>query len=304
LVFWDYYHDTEEWYDALLTQHDRFSNSVAFGGGIWAWDGLAPNLSYTLKTMAPALRACLKHSVDTVIATVWVSGENGADFHQCLPGLAIFSEFCYRGEACTEEDIYAASRTLCGVDRELFHALSDIYLGEKGAVSLAKAFLYCDLLIDLLDYEVDFEKALATLGRAREIIASKKEYEYREFFLSLYRVAILRAGILGSLREAYRRGDREALCRVADTVLPEVMEEWERFFGLFTQLWDRNYKGFGLEMYTHDFGGALLRMKECRRILKEYLEGKRERIEELETPRLKLKKTWRSTPGYISRFRY
>ena len=159
-------------------------------------------------------------------------------------------------------------------------------------------------LIDLLDYEVDFEKALATLGRAREIIASKKEYEYREFFLSLYRVAILRAGILGSLREAYRRGDREVLCRVADTVLPEAMEEWERFFGLFTQLWDRNYKGFGLEMYTHDFGGALLRMKECRRILKEYLEGKRERIEELETPRLKLKKTWRSTPGYISRFRY
>ncbi len=305
LCFWNYYRDNFEWYDDRLTQHDRFPNEISFGGGIWTWDGLAPNLTYTLNTMEPAMRACLAHNVKTVIATLWVSGTNGADYHQALPGLTIFSEMCYLGEDCTHQDIYRASETLCGVDESLFHAISDIYLGYKGATSLAKGFVYCDPLIDLMCFDVDYPSAIETMKKACAIIDAHKDYAHRAFFLSLYRVAILKAELLGGLRTAYKAGDKAFIERTATVLLPELIREFDVFYSLFLSLWRRSYKGFGLEMYTHDFGGAMLRLRDTKAVLEDYLAGNIAVIEELETETISgINKTWRSSHSYISRFRY
>ena len=305
LCFWNYYRDNFQWYDDQLTQHDRFPNEVSFGGGIWTWDGLAPNLTYTLNTMEPALQACLAHNVKTVIATLWVSGTNGADYHQALPGLTIFSEMCYLGESCTREDIYRASQTLCGVDEALFHGISDIYLGYKGATSLAKGFVYCDPLIDLMCFDVDYDAALVTLQKAYDIIDAHKDYSHREFFLGLYRIAIGKAELLGKLRPAYKAGDRAFLERAAKVLIPGLLEQFDAFYEIFYKLWRKSYKGFGLEMYTHDFGGVMLRLKDVKGILEDYLEGATDGIEELETETITgINKTWRSSASYISRMRY
>lgn len=305
LCFWNYYRDNFKWYDDQLTQHDRFPNEISFGGGIWTWDGLAPNLTYTLNTMEPALRACLAHNVKTVIATLWVSGTSGADYHQALPGLTVFSEMCYLGEDCTREDIYRASQTLCGVDEALFHGISDIYLGYKGATSLAKGFVYCDPLIDLMCFDVDYDTALQTLQKAYAVIDAHKGYAHREFFLSLYRIAMGKAELLGKLRSSYKAGDRAFLQRAATVLIPNLLGEFDRFYALFYQLWRRSYKGFGLEMYTHDFGGVMLRLKDTKLVLEDYLEGVTDRIEELETETISgINKTWRSSASYMSRMRY
>jgi len=305
LCFWNYYRDNFEWYDDRLTQHDRFPNEISFGGGIWTWDGLAPNLTYTLNTMEPAMRACLAHNVKTVIATLWVSGTNGADYHQALPGLTIFSEMCYLGEDCTHQDIYRASETLCGVDESLFHAISDIYLGYKGATSLAKGFVYCDPLIDLMCFDVDYPSVIKNLKKAYDIIDSHKNYVHREFFLHLYRIAILKAELLGGLRTAYKAGNKAFIERTATVLLPELIREFDVFYSLFLSLWRRSYKGFGLEMYTHDFGGAMLRLRDTKAVLEDYLAGNIAVIEELETETISgINKTWRSSHSYISRFRY
>ena len=305
LCFWNYYRDYFEWYDKLLTQHDRFPNKIAFAGGIWTWDGLAPNLTYSLNTMEPALRACLAHKIKTVIATLWVSGTNGADYHQALPGLAVFSELCYKGEACTHADIFAATETLCGVDEALFHAISDIYLGHKGAVSLAKGFVYCDLLVDLMSYDVDYAAALQTLQKAYAVIDAHKDYTHREFFLSLYRIAILKCQLLGGLRPAYQSGDRAFLEKAVSALIPALQAEFQAFYPQFRSLWRKSYKGFGLEMYTHDLGGVMLRLQDTLDYLREYLDGTVDTIEELETKTIPgINKTWRSSASYMSRYRY
>ena len=305
LCFWNYYREDFDWYDRRLAQHIRFPNEVSFGGGIWTWDGLAPNLTYSLKTMEPALRACLARDIKTVIATLWVSGTNGADYHQALPGLAIFSELCYLGEDCTHADIYRASETLCGVDEALFHGISDIYLGYKGATSLAKGFVYCDPLIDLMCYDVDYPSALETLKKAYAVIDEHKDYVHRDFFLELYRIAILKAELLGGLRKAYKAGDRAFMERAAKVLIPGILEVFESFYPRFVALWRKSYKGFGLEMYTHDFGGAILRLQDVKVVLENYLSGSIDCIEELETETITgINKTWRSSQSYISRFRY
>ena len=305
LCFWNYYREDFDWYEKRLAQHVRFPNEISFGGGIWTWDGPAPNLTYSLKTMEPALRACLAHDIKTVIATLWVSGTSGADYHQALPGLAIFSELCYLGEDCTHQDIYRASETLCGVDEELFHAISDIYLGYKGATSLAKGFVYCDPLIDLMCYDVDYAAARETLQKAYDVIDAHKDYVHREFFLSLYRIAIDKAQLLGGIRTAYKTGDRGFLTQAAQELIPGLIREHAHYYDLFRNLWRASYKGFGLEMYTHDLGGVILRLKDTKLLLEQYLAGEVAAIEELETETITgINKTWRSSASYMSRFRY
>jgi len=57
LVFWDYYHDYESFYDVNIKKHMSFGKTAWFAGGVWDFDGFAPNYAYTLKTMNPALSA-------------------------------------------------------------------------------------------------------------------------------------------------------------------------------------------------------------------------------------------------------
>lgn len=88
-------------------------------------------------------------------------------------------------------------------------------------------------------------------------------------------------------------------------LIPGLIREFDTFYNRFYALWRKSYKGFGLEIYTHDFGGAMLRLKDTAQILQDYLAGKTSSIEELETETIHgINKTWRSSASYISRFRY
>ncbi len=205
LVFWDYYNQRKEWYSAVLDHHELFPNKLAFGGDIWTWDGLLPNLTYTLKTMKPAMEACLEHRVKTVIITLWVSGQNGADYGQAMAGLPIFSEYCYKGETCTEADIFAAAKHLTGVDEELFHAISDMYSGQiKSAASQAKGFIYGHPLQNLMHYDIDYPATVERFQKALATIEAHTDYAHREFFSILYRIEELEPEIISGLNLHWR----------------------------------------------------------------------------------------------------
>ncbi len=305
LVFWDYYKKTKEWYSTILSHHELFQNKLAFGGGIWTWDGLMPNLDYTVKTMQPAMEACLEHQVKTVIITLWVSGQNGADYGQAMAGLPIFSEYCYKGEACTMADIYAASKHLTGVDEALFHAISDIYLNQpRSAVSLAKGFIYGHPLQNLMLYDIDYPAAIEIFQKALKTIEAHTDYEHREFFSILYRIAIAKATLYNGLQAAYKKGDRAFLEKAAREILPQIEADFDAFYPLFKELWLRDYKAFGLDYYLADLGGARLQAQYARETLEDYLAGKIDQIEELEPEILSgLNVRNRGVAGYMSKFR-
>ena len=73
----------------------------------------------------------------------------------------------------------------------------------------------------------------------------------------------------------------DGLCRLMGDY-----EECERrvaaFYESFRDQWMREAKGFGFERMDMRFGALLQRLKNCRRILGEYLSGERMQIEELE----------------------
>lgn len=40
LVYWDYYHETEQEYTDMLQKHAALPAPTVFAGGIWTWCGL------------------------------------------------------------------------------------------------------------------------------------------------------------------------------------------------------------------------------------------------------------------------
>ena len=300
LVFWDYYHENYSFYKKNIDNHFMFSPNVLFGGGVWTWNGIIPNFEYTLKATKPALEACIDGGIKDVIATMWVSGGSGADYNQALPGLVVFSEYCYHGKDCTDDDIFEVSEHLTGVDRELFFAISDIYLGRIKASSLSTAFLHSDILLNLTHHDIDYKSAKETFKNAQNIIASK-QYKYGDFFIKFYDIAIDRADIFENLKKAYKSNDREYMKAAAQTILPRLADNTRDFYKMVKKLWYTNYKGNGIENYTHDFGGTILRIEDAIELISSYLDGKIQKIDALEEDTQNgFNLTWRKPQSFIS----
>ena len=98
LVYWDYYHDRETPYDAMLSMHSQFAAKTVFAGGVWGWYGPAPDFQKTLLSTVPSLAMCKKHGIKEVFATYW--GDNGGECSilGAIAGLQLFAELDYTGE--------------------------------------------------------------------------------------------------------------------------------------------------------------------------------------------------------------
>ena len=300
LVFWEYGKESYRFYKHAIDQHNRFKGDTVFGGSVWTWNGLTPNFDFTLKTTKPALEACIDGGVQTVIATMWVSGGAGADYDQAIAGLAAFSEYCYKGKACTDADIFAAAKHLTDVDERLARAISAVYLGKRSASAISNALLFGEPLMDFMMTDIDFNKAIPAYTEARRIINSYPDYQYREFYDLFYASAIGKATLYAKLYPAYRAGDRQVLAELTAQI-PALLENYHRFYKLFKSLWYRDYKPQGIENYTLLFGGTMQRLEDARERLQGYLDGTLFTLEELEGERLAFThKNWRTATSFAA----
>lgn len=154
LVYWDYFHEDGQDYDRMLRLHRQFGGETMFAGGLWTWIGPAPALDKMRRASLPALRACEKNGVDTVVGTAW--GDNGAECSllAALYGMQLYAEYNYTGEpdtdwldarflACTGEP--AAPFALMSQ----FNTPPGVVSRDENPVNVSKFLLYEDPLIPL-----------------------------------------------------------------------------------------------------------------------------------------------------------
>ena len=298
MVFWDYYHVDYDYYDKKFIQHARFrNNNTCFAGGIWNWDGPVPYFKYSLSSMVPALKCCVDRKIRTVIATMWNYGD--CDFTMSYDGLAIFSEFCYKGADCTEADIYAAAECISGSKAEFINAVSDFYLGYDGAVGLGKGFFYTDPLLPLLCYDVCYEEVNCVYQKAREVIEKYKDHEFYRYYSLIFDIVIRKADIILNLKKEYDRKNQEYLKKVYEQIFPELSGLYKEFYRVFMENWHEKYKPFGVERTTGLFGGMQLRLEYAEKKLEAYCQGRIHTIEELDQEVVTgINKTWRRPIDY------
>jgi hypothetical protein len=108
---------------------------------------------------------------------------------------------------------------------------------------------------------------------------------------------------LAEFSEAYKAGDKAYLEKAANVILPEAIAAFDKMYELYKADWKRDYKILDIMMYTHDFGGARLRMLDAVETINDYLNGKTDCIEELEAEIISgINKSWQTPKNYISNF--
>ena len=306
LIYWDYYSRDKGKYDKMLDRHRVLSDRIGFAGGAWKWQGFAPLLHHSMMISKLALQSCAEHKVSDVIVTGW--GDNGAECSSFVVGpvLQLYAEYCYR-RLDTKEHITRRLRTCTHMEYEDFMQLDSLNLTpdnpSPGRISVgpAKYLFYQDILMGLYDKHVDaktyplhYEKCYHTLS---QLAAGEKEYSYLfDTLAKLAHVLAIKCDLGIRLKEAYDEKDSLTLMRIAREDCPELLHRVEVFQEALRTQWYHESKPLGFDVQSIRIGGLKERIYDASWSIERYLEGKLERIEELEQERLLLDK--RENPGY------
>lgn len=281
LCYWDYYHTDETFYTGMLEGHRQMGKEVVFAGGIWTWSGLLPHVRKTNATAYPALRACLKSGINTVLATAW--GDDGCetDYRLALNQLPIYSEHVWLGEKCTKAEVEHMGEALTGMSQACYDAMGAFYADEEDHRP-GKGLFYCDPLYPLTEglwnlngYRDGLETGLKTL----ECHLDDPRCEYA--WLAM-RIALDKLDWVNILRPTYMRGDKTAMLALATEKLPALRELYDRMMFVWREQWESGRKRNGWETICARLGAVIARLDDVQRILIRWAEGKIERVEELE----------------------
>ena len=284
LCYWDYYHTDEQFYAGMLEGHRKMGKEVVFAGGIWTWSGILPHVRKTNATMYPALRACLKAGIGTVLATSW--GDDGCetDYRLALNQLPIYSEHVWLGEDCTRAEVERMGERLTGLSEACFNAMGAFYADDDDCRP-GKGLFYCDPLYplteglwDLTGYREGLEEGIKTLERHLDDL--RCEYAWLAM-----RIALEKLNWVNELRPAYLRGDKAVVLTMANEKLPAMRELYVKMMSVWREQWESGRKRNGWETICARLGAVIARLDDVQRILLRWADGTIERVEELdETP--------------------
>lgn len=286
-VYWDYYQTSEQIYSDMIENHKQLSKKMFFAGGAWCWSGMIPFNRFSLESMIPAINACKKHRVRNVFMTMW--GDDGAEcshFSQ-LPSLFYIAEYA-KGNT-DENRIKAKFKTLTGIDYDEFMAIdlpNEILGRAKFPHNPSKYMLYSDYFNDYLDYTVkEGEGRKYEEYSARLSATAKKSRRYGYVFdaaAKLCDVLAIKYELGLRTRRAYEAGDKEMLRSLAENEYLQVAKRLKTYTDAFEKQWMRDNKPHGFDVQDMRLGGLLRRTESCRRRILDYVNGRIDRIEELD----------------------
>ena len=239
--------------------------------------------------MLPAIDACRKYKTENVFFTMW--GDDGAEcshFSQ-LPALFYIAEYA-KGNS-DEEKIKRKFKSLVGIEFDDF-MLTDkpnhVFGYNKAPRNPSKYMLYSDYFNGFLDVTLEDGKGYgefyAELAKKLYDVA-KKSRRYGYVFESeakLCDVLSVKFELGKRTRAAYNANDKDALRSLAKNEYTELPKLIEAYLRAFENQWMKDNKPHGFDVQISRLGALIHRTHHCRRRLLDYVNGKLDRIDELD----------------------
>ncbi len=294
MVQWDYYHDSEEFYDKYIQIQKQMNKKILFASGIWTWDGLLPNVSYTIKTMVPAMKSAKRADIQSFIGTMWSDGGCETNHFYALFALAILSEHNYKSCNASDAEIEEMLKIVANVDmkaigdidsfNQRYEGLVQVMDGQTLAIRKGSQLVWNDILYDLIDY--DTSKMVFAYENLEKCVAKNDEWkDFYDFAQTVIKIAEIKRDISKNLRAKYAKGDKEYIKNLAD-MLPDLKAMYQKAYKLHQKLWKQTYKVFGWETISIRYLTAIGRIDYAKDELTKYANGKIDEIEEMSQQKL------------------
>lgn len=305
MVYWDYYHHSKEEYQLHFSNHKKLQRPIVFAGGIWTWNGLAPNYGKSFETTSASLSVAKEEKINEVYATLWGDDSAETPIIASLLGLQQFSEEQFAPEVSMEL-IKERFRLFHHLEADDF-LLLDAFDQTKGVAknnpdgsNSSKLALYQDLLYGL--YDVDLQnlelpshyKDLSE--KLSSITANEDTQTMFTFYQKLAQVLFVKTNLIGRSYRAYqsKRNDQLQLILHELEVLTKKINELQH---LHRQLWFEWNKPFGYEIIDLRYGALKSRIETTVWRLKKFLTGEIKQLPELEQTPLPFDAPFKTASG-------
>lgn len=296
LVFW-HYGEGPHCDDFMLKKHNALGRPVIFAGGNWGWIGHFPEHNYMMETSRFSINACRNNNVKEAMLTVWCNDNAECDTFANLYSFSYFAELCYN-ENPGDEEIKKRFEATTGGDFDLFYKMSYYHNDFENGNDypsysdrfFGKPLFWQDILGGLYDKRL-FDKPMSShYSFSAELFKGKEnkdrwgylyEYAYRVFdYLAT------KTEIAERLYPAYHKGDKAALADICDRLIPTLVKKTKSLHEHHRRMWFENNNVIGWQNLDVRYGGVILRCESAILLINDYLDGKIDKIEELEEKRL------------------
>ena len=288
MVYWDYYGEKREVYDAMIASSYKLSDNVWFAGGAWIWGGLMPHNTLSNRRNKIAIPACIDGGVKNAIFTMW--GDDGAECPY-TSALGMLMEAAAIAEGLSEDEKRARFKEITGEDFDAFCELElPNYIYGKdvgvGTANYSKNRLYDDPFLGIVSTNAD-EKAKKEIfaeyaKKLRANAAESKNFAYLfETAAALCECLEIKFDLYVRTKALYTAGDKAALLALAENEYTEFLARLEVFYKAFRKQWYTVNKTYGFEIQDMRLGGLMQRTKSCRERLISYANGETDEIAEL-----------------------
>ena len=288
MVYWDYYGNTRDQYDAMITSSKKLSRDVWFAGGAWIWGGFMPQNSYSAYRNKLAVPACIEGGVKNAIFTMW--GDDGGECPY-YSALAMLMQAAAIAEGLSESEMKARFKEITGAEFDAFRELElpNFIYGENttiGTANYSKNRLYDDPFLGIVSTNAKENEAPVLYAEyARRLHARAEENPDFAFLFdtaeALCECLEVKFDLAERTRALYAAGDKDALRALAENDYTAFLARLERFYAAFRKQWYTVNKTYGFEIQDIRLGGLMQRVKSCRERLLEYASGEIAEIAEL-----------------------
>ncbi len=285
LVYWQYFHPFTEWYDKDIARHYQLSEEVWFGGAVHTWIGFTPHNDMADDKNRMAMLSCRKNGVNKILITLWGGGDGS--YFLALPALC-YARCMYEG--ITDENVVAQRfYDAVGEDYYQFRSLDKSgraglhYESQPGMVYNRPAF-YQDVFNNYFDpsfKETNVDDYLEFADKFEKLAKLSKFGYLYDVQAKLLRVLYHKYNIGMDIRSSYAEGDKSKLLSLSEKLM-YISKLTEEFYDAFSLQRYFEGKGAGMEVADVRIGGVIQRLKSCAKRLKELVDGKIDRIDELD----------------------
>ena len=288
LAYWDYYSTDVQHYSDNLKLHKNLSPNISFVGGAWKWTGFIPHNRYSIHACKAAIQACVEHRINEIAFACW--GDDGAEssIFAVLPTLFVDANEVYGNHMSNK-----CFEVLTGIPIETFLAIDEVNPCIKDGLShnnASKYFLYNDLLQGIFDSVAKAEmidEIQSVLPKISNVSNTKSDlYYYFDTVKALIEVLEIKLNLGNEIYHAYKQNDLQALNKIVNQILPELIKRIETFYNTFKHQWYLENRNQGFEVQVVRLGGLKQRVIDVREQLLAYQKGEVTKIDELEEEHL------------------